>query len=799
MKINFNKKIILGSLSVTTVLAVALSVGGFLQSRKALLNFGQEFMTNTVKQFVGTVEVQDENLKRQLSLLVQGLQATIIGEGGLYPDAQSPENMTLIAPDGSKREVSAPLLRLGYVPTAQSHYIVDRLKKAQGVEASVLQMLPEGLVRVITTVEGEDGKTIEGTYIPPSSPIYQQLAANKEYFGKVELFGKSYLGSYMPIRDATNKVCAALFVAGEMVTPQFRKLVNGVSLAGRGYAFIYDAKGRFILHPTMEGKNISGTPLWDAIGDADDKLVSYDFEGVRKFAYVDYFEPWGWHIAMSLTPDEMMLGADKTLFYTSAGIGALGLVLAAVTLLFMIRIFMRPLDKLSDATTRIAEGDLDARADYDGDDAIGRTIAAVNAMVDSLKKQLGFAEGVLNGIPVPCGVVGPDFKMVWTNRQLCELIGKSGPPENHVGVRSGAFFNDDENSEPLSDLAIRQRKPLSQEFKETVAGRDIDVLVTTTPFNDRDGNLLGSITFLQDLTEIRTQQRRIEHQNQKIAEAAREANAVSEQVSSASEELSAQIEQSSRGADEQRRRADEAATAMEEMNASVLEVARNAGEAAGLADDARTRAREGSGVVEEAVAVINRVYAATLELKKGMGDLGAQAEGIGRILNVISDIADQTNLLALNAAIEAARAGDAGRGFAVVADEVRKLAEKTMDATREVGQAIDSIQSSAQHNIDATGKAADEVNRSTELAQRSGEALAEIVTKIERTADQVRSIATAAEQQSAASEEINRSTEGINRIAAETADAMGQSARAVTELADMAQRLKTVISGMREG
>ena len=66
------------------------------------------------------------------------------------------------------------------------------------------------------------------------------------------------------------------------------------------------------------------------------------------------------------------------------------------------------------------------------------------------------------------------------------------------------------------------------------------------------------------------------------------------------------------------------------------------------------------------------------------------AEGIGRIMNVISDIADQTNLLALNAAIEAARAGDAGRGFAVVADEVRKLAEKTMTATKEVGDAIRS-------------------------------------------------------------------------------------------------------------
>jgi methyl-accepting chemotaxis protein len=268
-------------------------------------------------------------------------------------------------------------------------------------------------------------------------------------------------------------------------------------------------------------------------------------------------------------------------------------------------------------------------------------------------------------------------------------------------------------------------------------------------------------------------------------------------LSSASDELAAQVEQSSRGSEEQNARVAETATAMEEMNATVLEVARNAGEAASAAENARTRAEDGAGIVANVIAGIGKVQTQATGLKADMTTLGQQAEGIGNVLNVISDIADQTNLLALNAAIEAARAGEAGRGFAVVADEVRKLAEKTMVATKEVGDAIRSIQEGARKNIGNVEQAAVAIDGATDLARQAGESLQGIVALVETTSEQVRSIATAAEQQSATSEEINRSIEAVSRISSETADAMSQSSRAVTELAEQAQALKGLIADMK--
>ena len=270
-------------------------------------------------------------------------------------------------------------------------------------------------------------------------------------------------------------------------------------------------------------------------------------------------------------------------------------------------------------------------------------------------------------------------------------------------------------------------------------------------------------------------------------------------ISSASEQLSAQVEQSSQGAEHQSQRLAETATAMEEMNATVLEVAKNASQATDTSEKAKRMAQEGANIVGKVVTGINHVQSQSLELKSDMTVLGKQAEDIGQIMNVISDIADQTNLLALNAAIEAARAGEAGRGFAVVADEVRKLAEKTMTATKEVGEAIQQIQNGTRKNIDNVDRTVKTIEDATALAKASGDTLSQIVDFVDRSTDQVRAIATASEEQSSASEEINRSVEEVNRIAAETKDALRQSAQAVSDMAQQAQELNSMVQEMQGG
>ena len=283
-----------------------------------------------------------------------------------------------------------------------------------------------------------------------------------------------------------------------------------------------------------------------------------------------------------------------------------------------------------------------------------------------------------------------------------------------------------------------------------------------------------------------------------LNQAAGQLETIVAEIGSVSDELSSLVEETRRGTERQAARSGETATAMEQMNVAVMDVAQNASDAAQHSEVMRESVAHEAEAVKEVVISINDVAVRSGQMTESLGELGEKAQGIGQIMDVISDIADQTNLLALNAAIEAARAGEAGRGFAVVADEVRKLAEKTMQATSEVEKAVSAIQTGTSTNIDAMKQVSDVVTNCTGLAREAGDALVSMTSMIERSTDMVRVIATAAEEQSATSEEINSSVEEVTRLADDMASSAGDSARTMGTLANLSNELHQVIKTLKQ-
>ncbi len=121
-----------------------------------------------------------------------------------------------------------------------------------------------------------------------------------------------------------------------------------------------------------------------------------------------------------------------------------------------------------------------------------------------------------------------------------------------------------------------------------------------------------------------------------------------------------------------------------------------------------------------------------------MDKLGAAAKSIGKVVEVINDIADQTNLLALNATIEVASAGEAGKRFAVVANEVKELAKQTAQATQEIQKQVEDMQTnteSAIKAIDSVSKVIEEVNEISQTIVSAVEEQSATVNEISRNVE----------------------------------------------------------------
>jgi len=178
--------------------------------------------------------------------------------------------------------------------------------------------------------------------------------------------------------------------------------------------------------------------------------------------------------------------------------------------------------------------------------------------------------------------------------------------------------------------------------------------------------------------------------------------------------------------------------------------------------------------------------------KTAIQTVDSKSQEIGAILEVIRGIADQTNLLALNAAIEAARAGDQGRGFSVVADEVRQLAQKTQLSTSDIENMINLLQDDVKQVVHVINRSNDIAQQTVKETQETELSINHSFNEAEIISDNAAQIATAAMQQSAASEEINQALVNINEAAKQNSMGMGEISESSTHISSQSRQLKAL-------
>lgn len=172
------------------------------------------------------------------------------------------------------------------------------------------------------------------------------------------------------------------------------------------------------------------------------------------------------------------------------------------------------------------------------------------------------------------------------------------------------------------------------------------------------------------------------------------------------------------------------AQTVEELANSVASSLKTTEMANTFANEMQLSANEGNTIVQNAIAAMDRIRAAS--------------DKITSIIKIIDEIAFQTNLLALNARVEAARAGHVGRGFAVVATEVQQLAARSARAASDVSELIE--------------QSANEARKGASIVETSGVTLAEIAYGATEIAGLIDTITEMSRQQSRSLNEISAAT-----------------------------------------
>jgi len=335
-----------------------------------------------------------------------------------------------------------------------------------------------------------------------------------------------------------------------------------------------------------------------------------------------------------------------------------------------------------------------------------------------------------------------------------------------------------------------------------VAGGNLDIAVGATGRRDEIGTMARAVAVLRDGMQerarlaARQESEAVRQATERKAETHRLADAFDREVSGVVGEIggtASRLESTAGAMSATARQTHEQAKAADRAAASAGSAVRTV---ASAAEQLSGSISEISRQVQQATSVTSRAVSDTQRTDGIMRALADSAQKIGRVVELISQIAGQTNLLALNATIEAARAGDAGKGFAVVASEVKSLADQTRSATDDIGAQVADIQASTKQAVDAIGGISGTI---TEVSGIANSIAAAVEQQGAATAEIARSVRQAAE----ATSEVGGNIEGVGKAADDADQAASQVLASASEMAAEASRLRDnvvrFVAGVRAG
>jgi methyl-accepting chemotaxis protein len=441
---------------------------------------------------------------------------------------------------------------------------------------------------------------------------------------------------------------------------------------------------------------------------------------------------------------------------------------------YLVGLWFRPLDHMVEVSSAVAKGDLTESLKIESDDEIGTLAKALQEMVSNLRRIVDQIQDSSVQVASSAGEISANARLITQGAQGQAQAAEetsTSMEEMAASIQTVAA-----NSQSLANYVEETSSSITQ------MGASIEQVARS------------SGTLATNVTEASAT---IEEMTVSIDQMAKSVESLAETVTETSatvEEMTTIITSVAKNAESLSVAAHRTSVTVSEMAGAVTDVAKLAEEADRISQRASQDAKTGDEAVGRTVDGMKSISETMENTARVITGLGKRSQEIGKILEVIEEIADQTNLLALNAAIEAARAGEAGRGFAVVADEVRKLAERSVEAAKEIGEVVRQVQADTGDAVDAAKAGALQTKEGIALADRAGLALRSIIESVSRSSQLMGQIASATSKQSQASAEVLQTVSHMNNATTQVTTAVREQAEGSKQIRSAMENIKKVMT-----
>ena len=258
------------------------------------------------------------------------------------------------------------------------------------------------------------------------------------------------------------------------------------------------------------------------------------------------------------------------------------------------------------------------------------------------------------------------------------------------------------------------------------------------------------------------------------------------EVSSANTEMKSNIEMT-------RKRVANVTTSTAELTASIMQVAGNAKKVSEMTEKTKISIEETYKQTEQATSKMIEAQNKMKEAVSKILELKEYAKNINEIIEAITDISEKSDLLALNAAIEASGAGETGKRFRVVADEMRRLADSSLSSSKKINEILTNIHRGIETVVEAGGYVSKSIEEAANLINMIKLVFDNITKLFLDTADKMKEVALATEQQAKTTELLSESMQEIDKAAEQNVVGIEQSVVAVNNFLALANKLNELI------